>query len=90
MVCLVDMKNMYALEKCVAQRKETRKRKVFGFLFFCFFELEYWSLLQFRHNIDIMHVKKNMCHGLLRTILDKEKSKDTLNIRCDLAYEYKT
>lgn len=35
-----------------------------------FFELEYWSLLQLRHNIDVMHVKKNVCDSLLRMILD--------------------
>ncbi|XP_060965344.1 uncharacterized protein LOC133034304 [Cannabis sativa] len=49
-----------------------------------FYELEYWSTNILKHNIDVMHVKKNMCDSLLGTILDNDKSKDTTNARHDL------
>nr|XP_043627820.1 uncharacterized protein LOC122599381 [Erigeron canadensis] len=43
-----------------------------------FFELEYWSSLQLKHNLDVMHIEKNVCESLLNTLLmHKEKSKDT-------------
>lgn len=41
--------------------------------------------MELRHNIDVMHVEKNVCDSLLRTILDQERTKDTLNARRDLA-----
>ncbi|CAL2271249.1 unnamed protein product [Prunus armeniaca] len=50
-----------------------------------FFELPYWSKLKFRHNLDVMHVKKNVFDTLLGTILDiKGKTKDTIKARLDL------
>jgi hypothetical protein len=43
-----------------------------------FFELEYWSSLRLKHNLDVMHIEKNVCESLLNTLLmNKEKSKDT-------------
>nr|GEY39898.1 hypothetical protein [Tanacetum cinerariifolium] len=42
-----------------------------------FYELEYWSFLSLRHNLDIMHVKKNMLEAILNTLLMNDKSKDT-------------
>ena len=30
-----------------------------------FFELEYWSKLKLRHNIDVMHVEKNLCDSVV-------------------------
>ncbi|KAD5318213.1 hypothetical protein E3N88_18159 [Mikania micrantha] len=49
-----------------------------------FFELDYWSSLLLRHNINIMHVEKNVCESLLGTLLMNEKSKDTPKARQDL------
>ncbi|XP_023752225.2 uncharacterized protein LOC111900576 [Lactuca sativa] len=49
-----------------------------------FFELEYWSSLQLKHNIDAMHVQKNVDESLLGTLLMNDKSKDTSNAREDL------
>ncbi|KAM6554835.1 hypothetical protein CsatB_015597 [Cannabis sativa] len=46
-----------------------------------FYELEYWSTNILKHNIDVMHVEKNVCDSLLGTILDNDKSKDTTNAR---------
>ncbi|CAL2227869.1 unnamed protein product [Prunus armeniaca] len=35
-----------------------------------FFELPYWSKLKLRHNLDVMHVEKNVFDTLVGTILD--------------------
>ncbi|BBH07076.1 hypothetical protein Prudu_018896 [Prunus dulcis] len=44
-----------------------------------FFELPYWSKLKLRHNLDVMHVEKNVFDTLVGTILDIEgKTKDTI------------
>lgn len=32
-------------------------------------ELEYWELLDVRHSIDNMHVKKNVCESICGTLL---------------------
>ena len=50
-----------------------------------FFELPYWSTLKIRHNLDVMHIEKNVCDSILGTILDiKDKTKDTAKARADL------
>ncbi|KAK3219394.1 hypothetical protein Dsin_013364 [Dipteronia sinensis] len=51
-----------------------------------FFELEYWSQLKIRYNLDVMHIEKNICDNILGTLLDIEgKTKDTYKARLDLA-----
>lgn len=50
-----------------------------------FFELPYWCKLLMRHNIDVMHVEKNVCENFLGTLLNIErKTKDTVLARQDL------
>ncbi|KAI5333562.1 hypothetical protein L3X38_023694 [Prunus dulcis] len=50
-----------------------------------FFELPYWSKLKLRHNLDVMHVEKNVFDTLVGTIIDiKGKTKDTIKARLDL------
>jgi len=50
-----------------------------------FFELEYWSKLKIRHNLDVMHIEKNICDNIVGTLLNIEgKTKDTPNARLDL------
>ena len=50
-----------------------------------FFELSYWKSLLLCHNIDVMHVEKNVCDSLLGTILNLDpKIKGHLNSRLDL------
>jgi hypothetical protein len=47
--------------------------------------LEYWSMLDVRHSIDNMHVKKNVCEATFGTLLkQKSKGKDHKNAREDL------
>ncbi|CAN6704834.1 unnamed protein product [Malus baccata var. baccata] len=49
------------------------------------FELPYWSKLKVRHNLDVMHIEKNVFDTLVGTILDIEgKTKDTIEARLDL------
>ncbi|XP_068307400.1 uncharacterized protein [Pyrus communis] len=49
------------------------------------FERPYWSKLKLRHNIDVMHVEKNVFDTLVETILDiKGKTKDTIKAQIDL------
>ncbi|XP_021829050.1 uncharacterized protein LOC110769375 [Prunus avium] len=50
-----------------------------------FFELEYWSKLKIRHNLDVMHIEKNICDNIVGTLLSIEgKTKDTINARLDM------
>lgn len=50
-----------------------------------FFELPYWEFMALRHNLDIMHIEKNVFDNMVYTLLDdKSKSKDNLNARKDL------
>ncbi|XP_075109112.1 uncharacterized protein LOC142180908 [Nicotiana tabacum] len=50
-----------------------------------FFELPYWETNKLRHNLDPMHIKKNICDSILGTLLEIDgKSKDHLNSRYDL------
>jgi hypothetical protein len=50
-----------------------------------FFELSYWRTILLRHNLDVMHIEKNICESVVGTLLDIEgKTKDTLKSRLDL------
>ncbi|XP_062114422.1 uncharacterized protein LOC133825508 [Humulus lupulus] len=70
---------MFGGVKCrrIAEDQNWRKKSIF-------YELDYWSSNTLKHNIDVMHVEKNVCDSLLGTILDNDKSKDTINARHDL------
>ncbi|XP_039146815.1 uncharacterized protein LOC120284059 [Dioscorea cayenensis subsp. rotundata] len=50
-----------------------------------FFELPYWKHLLLRHNLDVMHIEKNICENILCTVLGiVGKTKDTFKARLDL------
>lgn len=50
-----------------------------------FFELPYWQFIRCRHNLDVMHIEKNICDNLIGTLLDiRGKSKDHTKARFDL------
>lgn len=52
-----------------------------------FFQLPYWETLLVRHNLDVMHIEKNICDSVLSTFLDMEgKSKDNLKARLDMQF----
>ncbi|GJS64510.1 hypothetical protein Tco_0679074 [Tanacetum coccineum] len=42
-----------------------------------FYELEYWSFLTLKHNLDIMHIEKNVLEAILNTLLMNGESKGT-------------
>lgn len=50
-----------------------------------FFDLPYWCHNPLRHNLDAMHIEKNVCDNILGTLLNiSGKSKDHINARLDL------
>ncbi|XP_042962433.1 uncharacterized protein LOC122296696 [Carya illinoinensis] len=50
-----------------------------------FFKLPYWSTLRLRHNLDVMHVEKNISDNILGTFMNiPGKTKDNANSRRDL------
>ncbi|XP_073133714.1 uncharacterized protein [Henckelia pumila] len=50
-----------------------------------FFSLPYWEFNLIRHNLDPMHIEKNVCDNILGTLLnDSNKSKDNAAARRDL------
>ena len=50
-----------------------------------FFELPYWKENLIPHNLDVMHIEKNVCDNILGTLLDLDgKAKDNLKARRDL------
>ncbi|XP_058787440.1 uncharacterized protein LOC131661819 isoform X1 [Vicia villosa] len=50
-----------------------------------FFDLPYWDSNLLRHNLDVMHIEKNVCDNVVYTLLNETgKSKDNLKAREDL------
>jgi hypothetical protein len=50
-----------------------------------FWDLQYWKILHTPHSLDVMHITKNVCEGLLGTILNMPKrTKDGPKARSDL------
>ncbi|XP_051151924.1 uncharacterized protein LOC127265929 [Andrographis paniculata] len=91
---LQDMPTEYRtvdlIEKRIAQGSRKRRRGVDGQQQVwkkksIFFQLPYWSENEVRHNLDLMHIEKNVCENVLYTLLGtKGKTKDNLNTRKDL------
>ena len=52
-----------------------------------FFQLPYWKSLLVRHNLDVMHIEKNICESLLGTLLELQgKCKDSEKARLDMQH----
>ncbi|OIT20623.1 hypothetical protein A4A49_63398, partial [Nicotiana attenuata] len=50
-----------------------------------FFNLPYWEFNSLRHNLDVMHIEKNVFDNIIYSLLnDKDKSKDNIKARKDL------
>jgi len=50
-----------------------------------FFRLPYFNTLLLHHNLDVMHIEKNICESILGTLLNIiGKTKDNANSRLDL------
>ncbi|XP_071685419.1 uncharacterized protein [Lolium perenne] len=51
----------------------------------CLWDLPYWEDLKLRHNLDVMHIEKNICDNLIGSFMNIQgKTKDTVNSRLDL------
>jgi hypothetical protein len=51
-----------------------------------FWKLSYWKTILLRHNLDIMHIEKNMFENIFNTVMDvKGKTKDNIKARLDIA-----
>ncbi|XP_016471415.2 uncharacterized protein LOC107793551 [Nicotiana tabacum] len=62
-----------------AERRDNWKKKSI------FFELPYWRTVLLRHNLDVMHIEKNISESVIGTLLDIDgKTKDTLKSRLDI------
>jgi len=61
----------------VDEEELSRKRSIL-------FKLPYWEELPVRHNLDVMHVERNVAASIVLTLLQCGKSKDGLNARKDL------
>ena len=50
-----------------------------------FWELPYWKTNLLHHNLDVMHIEKNLFENIFNTIMDvKRKTKDNINARLDI------
>jgi hypothetical protein len=51
-----------------------------------FWELPYWKINLLHHNLDVMHIEKNVFENIFNTVMDvKEKTKDNIKSRLDVA-----
>ena len=72
--------------KAISKRKRTKPKLVHNWeKRSIFFELPYWSKNLVRHNLDVMHIEKNICESILGTLMNiPGKTKDNLKSRLDL------
>ena len=50
-----------------------------------FWELPYWKTNLIRHNLDVMHIEKNVFDNVFNTVMDvKGKTKDNIKARMDI------
>ena len=50
-----------------------------------FWELPYWHTNLIRHNLDVMHIEKNIFDNIFYTVMDcPNRSKDNLKARLDI------
>jgi hypothetical protein len=69
----------------IRRKKNQQSLKYYGKKKSIFFRLPYWKDNLLRHNLDVMHIEKNVMDNILGTILDiKGKTKDNLQARQDL------
>jgi hypothetical protein len=72
------------LGKCKRTGKKTKEADIWK-KHSIFWELSYWKDIDIRYSIDVMHVEKNVCESLLRTLLNTDgKTRDYGHARADL------
>ncbi|XP_057448678.1 uncharacterized protein LOC130740182 [Lotus japonicus] len=66
-------------DECLGDQAQRWKKKSI------LFSLPYWKYNELRHNLDVMHIEKNVCDNIIGTLLNQEgKSKDNYKARADL------
>jgi hypothetical protein len=51
-----------------------------------FWELPYWKTNLLHHNVNVMHIEKNVFENIFITVIDvKRKTNDNINARLDIA-----
>lgn len=79
--CIVDLfedVDNFIEEDIDGEQQLWKKRSIF-------FDLPYWKHNLLRHNLDVMHIEKNICDNLLGTLLNIDgKSKDNEKAQRDL------
>ncbi|XP_059649606.1 uncharacterized protein LOC132295377 isoform X1 [Cornus florida] len=64
--------------KCTPNELNWTKKSIF-------FELPYWGSLKLRHNLDVMHIEKNICDNVLGILMNiSGKTKENVKARLDL------
>ncbi|XP_025616664.1 uncharacterized protein [Arachis hypogaea] len=77
-VQVVGGKRRHGQQTVVQDESPWKKRSVF-------FDLPYWENNELRHNLDVMHIEKNVCDNIVFTMLNESgKSKDHLKAGKDL------
>ncbi|XP_049382842.1 uncharacterized protein LOC125847219 [Solanum stenotomum] len=75
---LQDFENVFGKKRKRSNDVPWKKRSIF-------FELPYWKHNLLRHNLDVMHIEKNIVDSILGTLLDiSGKTKDHAKARYDL------
>jgi hypothetical protein len=65
-------------------KQKLMNRKIFYKRRATLWDLPYWKTLKLRHNIDVMHMEKNICDSIVGTLLKIPfKTKDSSNARID-------
>ena len=64
--------------KCGGKRKRMKPKLVYNWeKKSIFFELPYWQKNLVHHNLDLMHIEKNICESILGTLMNVPgKTKD--------------
>ena len=84
----------HLLERCLGRKCQLaynkRKRKEADQIGWkkrsIFFTLPYWEDHKLRHNLDVMHIEKNVMDNILTTLLNvKDQTKDNYKARLNLA-----
>lgn len=67
-----------SLQQSDSEKNSWKRRSIF-------FDLPYWDTLLIRHNLDVMHIEKNICESIIGTLLNiSGKTKDSHAARLDI------
>lgn len=77
LMCVTDM-GADENNSCKAKNTGWKRRSIF-------WDLPYWSTNMLRHNLDVMHIEKNVFENIFNTVMNVEgKTKDNAKSREDL------